>query len=140
MFVALGAAAVLLVASVVGMKFLVRPLPPPPPAPPATMIRAALRKLTVGEQLNEEEIFDIIGGIAWGAGITLLGYFLGNVPFVKNNLELMILLIVFLSILPGLVTIARNVSTAAPAARRYQPKLPGPPLNGPTIRDVTQPP
>ena len=53
--------------------------------------------------------FDIIGGIAWGAGVTLLGYFLGNVPFVKNNLELMILLIVFLSILPGLITVARNV-------------------------------
>ena len=33
--------------------------------------------------------------------MTLLGYFLGNVPFVKNHLELMILLIVFLSILPG---------------------------------------
>ena len=49
------------------------------------------------------------GGIAWGAGVTLLGYFLGNVPFVKNNLELMILLIVFLSILPGLITVARNV-------------------------------
>jgi membrane-associated protein len=53
--------------------------------------------------------FDIIGGIAWGAGVTLLGYFLGNVPFVKNNLELMILLIVFLSILPGLITVARNL-------------------------------
>jgi membrane-associated protein len=53
--------------------------------------------------------FDIIGGVAWGAGVTLLGYFLGNVPFVKNNLELMILLIVFLSILPGLITVARNV-------------------------------
>ena len=53
--------------------------------------------------------FDIIGGIAWGAGVTLLGYFLGNVPFVKSNLELMILLIVFLSILPGLITVARNV-------------------------------
>jgi membrane-associated protein len=53
--------------------------------------------------------FDIVGGIAWGAGVTLLGYFLGNVPFVKNNLELMILLIVFLSILPGLITVARNV-------------------------------
>ena len=53
--------------------------------------------------------FDIIGGISWGAGVTLLGYFLGNVPFVKNNLELMILLIVFLSILPGLITVARNV-------------------------------
>jgi membrane-associated protein len=53
--------------------------------------------------------FDIIGGIAWGAGVTLLGYFLGNVPFVKSNLELMILLIVFLSILPALITVARNV-------------------------------
>jgi membrane-associated protein len=53
--------------------------------------------------------FDIVGGIAWGAGVTLLGYFLGNVPFVKNNLELMILLIVFVSILPALITIARNV-------------------------------
>ncbi len=53
--------------------------------------------------------FDIVGGILWGAGMTLLGYFLGNVPFVKNNLELMILLIVFLSILPGLTAVGRNV-------------------------------
>ena len=53
--------------------------------------------------------FDIIGGIAWGAGVTLLGYFLGNVPFVKNHLELMILLIVVLSILPGVVTVGRNL-------------------------------
>ena len=51
--------------------------------------------------------FDIVGGIAWGAGVTLLGYFLGNVPFVKNNLELMILLIVFLSILPGVMSVGR---------------------------------
>ena len=50
-----------------------------------------------------------MGGILWGAGVTLLGYFLGNVPFVRNNLELMILLIVFLSILPGLAAVGRNV-------------------------------
>lgn len=53
--------------------------------------------------------FDIVGGILWGAGVTLLGYFLGSVPFVKNNLELMILLIVFLSILPGITAVGRNV-------------------------------
>jgi membrane-associated protein len=53
--------------------------------------------------------FDIVGGVLWGAGVTLLGYFLGNVPFVKNNLELMILLIVFLSILPGLTAVGRNL-------------------------------
>ncbi|MEI7914029.1 MAG: VTT domain-containing protein [Mycobacteriaceae bacterium] len=53
--------------------------------------------------------FDIVGGILWGAGVTLLGYFLGNVPFVKSNLELMIVLIVFLSILPGLSAVGRNL-------------------------------
>jgi membrane-associated protein len=53
--------------------------------------------------------FDIVGGILWGAGMTLLGYFLGNVPFVKSNLELMILAIVFLSILPGLSAVGRSL-------------------------------
>jgi membrane-associated protein len=41
--------------------------------------------------------------------MTLLGYFLGNVPFVKENLEVMILLIVFLSIMPGLLAVGRNL-------------------------------
>jgi len=53
--------------------------------------------------------FDIVGGILWGAGVTLLGYFLGNVGFVKNHLELMILLIVFLSILPGIISVGRGL-------------------------------
>ena len=53
--------------------------------------------------------FDIIGNIGWGAGVTLLGYFLGNVPFVKNHLEAMILLIVFLSIVPAIVSVARGL-------------------------------
>jgi membrane-associated protein len=53
--------------------------------------------------------FDIIGGIAWGAGVTLLGYFLGNIDFVKKHLELMILLIVFLSILPGIISVGRGL-------------------------------
>jgi len=53
--------------------------------------------------------FDIVGGVLWGAGVTLLGYFLGNVPFVKSHIELMILLIVFLSVLPGLTAVGRNM-------------------------------
>ena len=53
--------------------------------------------------------FDVVGGVLWGAGVTLLGYFLGNVPFVKAHLELMILLIVVLSVLPGLIALGRNV-------------------------------
>lgn len=53
--------------------------------------------------------FDIVGGFSWGASVTLLGFFLGNIPFVKNHIELMILLIVFLSILPGIISVGRGL-------------------------------
>lgn len=44
-----------------------------------------------------------IGAVLWATGVTLLGYYLGQVEFVKRNLEVAILLIVFVSILPMLV-------------------------------------
>lgn len=44
--------------------------------------------------------FNILGGIGWVTSMTLAGFFLGNVPIIKNNFEKAILLIVFLSILP----------------------------------------
>jgi membrane-associated protein len=68
--------------------------------------------------------FDIIGGIAWGAGVTLLGYFLGNIDFVKKNLELMILLIVFLSILPGIISVGRGLLRRRRAAKDPLPSSP----------------
>ena len=51
--------------------------------------------------------FDIVGGIAWGAGATLLGYFLGNVSFVHQNLEKIILAILVVSLLPALISAGR---------------------------------
>lgn len=51
--------------------------------------------------------FDIIGGIAWGAGATLLGYFLGNNAFVHNNLEKIILAILFVSMIPAFISVGR---------------------------------
>lgn len=47
--------------------------------------------------------FNVFGGMGWVASLTTLGYLLGNVPIVKNNFEKVILLIVFLSILPGII-------------------------------------
>src|ERR1700731_47766 len=41
--------------------------------------------------------FDIVGGILWGGGVTVAGYFLGNVPFIHQNLEKIILAILFVS-------------------------------------------
>ena len=51
--------------------------------------------------------FDIVGGIAWGAGATLLGYFLGNNEFVHNNLEKIILAILFVSMIPAFISVGR---------------------------------
>ena len=36
----------------------------------------------------------------WGAGVTLLGYFLGQIAFIRDNVDLIFLLIVFVSVLP----------------------------------------
>jgi membrane-associated protein len=47
--------------------------------------------------------WNIIGGIIWVAIFTLLGYFFGNIPFVQQNFELVIIAIVFLSLIPAVV-------------------------------------
>jgi membrane-associated protein len=44
--------------------------------------------------------FNILGGALWAVGVILLGYFLGQIPAVEENLELAILTIVAISILP----------------------------------------
>lgn len=53
--------------------------------------------------------FDIVGGFAWGAGVTLAGYFLGNIGFINRHLELIILGIVFVSVLPAIISVGRAV-------------------------------
>ena len=46
--------------------------------------------------------FNILGGLAWVLGLTLLGYFFGNLEIVKENFEIVIFGIIFLSLLPML--------------------------------------
>lgn len=53
-------------------------------------------------------IYNIAGGVLWGVGVTSLGYFLGEIDAVKNNIEIAILVIVFVSILPMLFEVVRH--------------------------------
>ncbi len=53
--------------------------------------------------------YDIVGGILWGGGVTILGYFLGNVAFIRDHVEAIFLLIVFISILPGIAAVGKKV-------------------------------
>jgi membrane-associated protein len=46
-------------------------------------------------------LFSALGSVAWISMLTLAGYFFGNIPVVKNNLTLMILVIIVISLLPA---------------------------------------
>ncbi len=64
-------------------------------------------------------IFNILGGILWGAGLTSLGHFLGDVEWVKNNIEIASVIIVALSLTPMLIEFVlhrRRTAAAAEAA------------------------
>ena len=45
-------------------------------------------------------LFSAIGGVIWAVGVTLAGYFLGTIPFVKDNIGAILLLVVVVSVVP----------------------------------------
>lgn len=52
--------------------------------------------------------FSLLGSMAWISSLTLAGYFFGNIPLIKNNLTVMILGIIFISIIPALLEFIRQ--------------------------------
>ncbi|MGL4456617.1 MAG: DedA family protein [Plesiomonas sp.] len=53
-------------------------------------------------------LFNVIGGIVWVTGFVYAGYYFGNIPVIKQNLELLILGIIFISVLPGIIEFWRQ--------------------------------
>jgi len=51
--------------------------------------------------------FSFGGSVLWVGSLTYAGYFFGNIPLVKQNLSLVIVAIVLLSIMPGIVEYLR---------------------------------
>ncbi|MGW3449971.1 DedA family protein [Streptomyces sp. NPDC001076] len=51
--------------------------------------------------------FNVIGGVLWGAGVTLLGSWLGKIDVVKNNIEAILILIVLISVVPIIIEFLR---------------------------------
>jgi membrane-associated protein len=43
---------------------------------------------------------NVIGGTLWGTGVTVLGYFLGQIAFVRSNIEFILIGIVVVSVIP----------------------------------------
>ncbi|MEA2624036.1 MAG: rane-associated protein [Candidatus Binatota bacterium] len=61
--------------------------------------------------------YNVAGGIAWVGGLVGAGYWFGNLPAVRENFSLVILMIIVLSILPAIVEALRTrVRPPRPAA------------------------
>jgi membrane-associated protein len=61
-------------------------------------------------------VHSVIGGIAWAAGVTLLGFWLGQVAVVRDHVELFILGIVAISLIPVVVEVLRGRRSRQPTA------------------------
>lgn len=57
--------------------------------------------------------FSFSGSIAWVGSLAYAGYYFGNMPLVKNNLSLVIVIIIVISILPGIIEYLRHCFSKA---------------------------
>ncbi|MFB7446910.1 DedA family protein [Streptomyces sp. NPDC056194] len=72
-------------------------------------------------------IFNFIGGLLWGAGVTLLGASLGNVDFVHKHIELILVGIVLISVIPVAIELLRARSHAKKNPSHSDHDAPGTP-------------
>ncbi|GAB3585942.1 VTT domain-containing protein [Amycolatopsis endophytica] len=74
--------------------------------------------------------YTVIGGILWAGGITALGHLLGNISFIKNNIEAIFILIVLVSVVPIVIEWARarrekkHAATSEPSDSEVTQQIP----------------
>jgi membrane-associated protein len=53
-------------------------------------------------------MFNAVGALAWAVGITTLGYYVGNVSWIENNIEIASVVIVLLSLIPIMFEVVKH--------------------------------
>jgi len=61
--------------------------------------------------------YSAVGAVLWASGVTVLGYFLGEIEFIEKNIDVMAILIVLISIIPIVVEVVRARREKKHAAR-----------------------
>ncbi len=64
--------------------------------------------------------YSILGGVGWATGVTLLGFWLGGITFVRNHVELILIGIVALSFVPILIEALRARALSQRTARSFR--------------------
>ncbi len=86
-------------------------------------------------------IYNLVGALLWAVGVTTLGYYMGQVDVVKDNIELALIAVVLISLIPVSFEVMRHrrharqeqAAAARPPApaprRRPRPRRPPKPTN-----------
>ena len=53
-------------------------------------------------------MYNVIGAVLWVGICTIAGYFFGNIPIIKDNFSTVILLIIFVSVLPVVISFMKS--------------------------------
>ncbi|WP_370048404.1 VTT domain-containing protein [Lysinibacillus sp. RC79] len=48
-------------------------------------------------------MYNVVGAVLWVLSCTLLGYFFGNIPIIKNNFSTVLILIILISVIPAVI-------------------------------------
>ncbi len=74
------------------------------------VVRTFITAVAGVSKMNRRRFFtySFIGALLWASGVTLLGYFLGQISFVRNHIDAMLVLIVVVSLVPVLVEYLRH--------------------------------
>jgi membrane-associated protein len=57
--------------------------------------------------------YSLIGAVLWAVGVTLLGYFLGQIDWVKSHIDLVLILVVVISCIPLVIEYLRHRNDAS---------------------------
>lgn len=71
--------------------------------------------------------YNVLGGVLWGAGVTLLGYLLGGVALVRDHVEVVLVLIVAVSLVPVVLEVLRSRRRRTELTACSSPADPGAP-------------
>ena len=59
-------------------------------------------------QYGKFMFYNVLGGVLWVGLMLFAGYFFGNMQFVKENFSAVVIVIIFLSVLPGIIELLRH--------------------------------
>ena len=62
-------------------------------------------------------MYNVVGALLWVLLFTYAGYLFGDLPIVQENLKLLIVAIIVLSVLPGVIEVIRHKRAASRAAK-----------------------